>query len=225
VTDARRSPGVKPGTRALGVAESYRGTDRDPPRRSTLCGAVVRADRVVDGVVFGSCAVGGADATDAVRSLFSTLGREDVRYVVVAGVAPAWFNVLDLRRIAAETDRPALSVSFEESDGLEPALREQFSGDELGARLATYRSLPPRRAVEVNGETAFVRAAGLDASAAAAVVRAFTPEGGRPEPVRVARTAARAARSWREGTDDDAVGGSDDDGPGTGAIGSADHHE
>lgn len=188
---------LKPGVRALGVAESYRGTGRES-NRSTLCGALVRADRVVDGVVYGSCTVGGTDATNAVRTLFSTLGREDVRYLFVSGVAPAWFNVLDLRRLADATDRPTLSVSFEESEGLEPALREQFSGDELDERLAVYRSLPPRRPVAVNGETVFVRAVGLDATEAADVVRAFTPEGGRPEPVRVARTAARAARSWRE---------------------------
>ncbi|MFC6826704.1 DUF99 family protein [Halopelagius fulvigenes] len=209
------TPPPKSGTRALGVAESYRGTDGEPSRRSTLCGALVRANRVVDGVVYGSCTVGGTDATNAVGTLFSTLGREDVRYVLVSGVAPAWFNVIDLRRLAEATDRPALSVSYEESEGLQSALREQFSGDELDERLAVYRSLPPRRPVEVNGETVFVRAVGVDAAEAADVVRAFTPEGGRPEPVRVARTAARAARSWRER---ECGGGGDPGSPG-------DHHE
>ncbi|SFF85569.1 hypothetical protein SAMN04488063_0537 [Halopelagius inordinatus] len=199
----------KPGARALGVAESYRGTGGES-NRSTLCGALVRADRVVDGVVYGSCTVGGTDATRAVQTLFSTLGREDVRYLVVSGVAPAWFNVLDLRRVAEATGRPTISVSFEESEGLEPALREQFSGDELDERLAVYRSLPPRRSVDVGDETVFVRAVGLDAPEAAAVVRAFTPEGGRPEPVRVARTAARAARSWRERERDGQPGASGD---------------
>ncbi|PWG72596.1 DUF99 domain-containing protein, partial [Enterococcus hirae] len=64
---------MKPGSRALGVAESYPGTVRvpagdsneasfstdsastsddapDSPPESILCGAVVRADRVVDGL-------------------------------------------------------------------------------------------------------------------------------------------------------------------------------
>jgi len=178
---------VKAGVRALGVAESYRGD------RSTLAGAVVRADRVVDGVGFGTCTVGGRDATTAVISIFRQLGREDVRYLLVAGTAPAWYNLLDLHEIADAVDRPVLSVSFEDSPGLEAALREAFDGDALDARLGIYRAQPPRRQVTVNGETVFVRAVGVDEGEAVDVVRAFTPEGGRPEPLRVARIAARAA--------------------------------
>jgi hypothetical protein len=189
---------VKSGARALGVAESYVGTDADSrPRQSVLAGALVRADRVVDGLVFGSCTVGGTDASDAIVTLFSELDRADVRYVFVAGVAPAWFNLVDLAAVAAAADRPVLSVSFEASEGLEPALREHFSGDALDRRLSVYRSLPPRTAVEVNGERVYVRSVGLDDASAADVVRAYTPSGGRPEPLRVARVAARAARSWR----------------------------
>ncbi|WP_129114443.1 endonuclease dU [Halegenticoccus tardaugens] len=181
---------MKPGARALGVAAS------DATDRSALAGALVRADRVVDGFAFGSCTVGGTDATESIRTLFQELDREDVRYLFVSGVAPAWFNVVDLRAIAAAAARPVLSVSFEPSSGLEPALREHFSGDELDRRLETYLAQPPRRRIDVNGEVRFVRAVGLDEDDAARVVRAFTPEGGRPEPLRVARLAARAARGW-----------------------------
>jgi hypothetical protein len=188
---------VKPGARALGVAESFAHGDD----RSVLCGAVIRADRVVDGLAFGSCTVGGTDATDAVATLFSTLDREDVRWLLLAGVAPAWFNVLDLEAVADAVDRPVLSVSFEASPGLEPALREQFEGAALDRRLRTYRAQPPRHRLDVDGEDLYVRAVGVDDDRAAAVVRGFTPEGGRPEPLRVARLGARAARRFRR--DDD----------------------
>jgi len=180
---------VKSGSRALGVADSY-GPDAD---RSTVAGAVVSADRVVDGLAFSTLAVGGRDATERIVALYDRLDRPDVRYLLVAGVAPAWFNLFDLPRIADATGRPVLSVSFEASPGLEPALREAFEGDALDARLATYERQPPRLAVDLNGERAFVRAVGLDGAEASRVVRAFTPEGGRPEPLRVARLAARAA--------------------------------
>jgi hypothetical protein len=189
---------VKSGVRAVGVAASDGATAGDP---SVLCGAVVRADRVVDGFSFETCTVGGTDATSAVASLLTTLDREDVRYVLVSGVAPAWFNLVDLDRLATTVDRPVLSVSFEESSGLEPALREAFEGVALERRLATYRRLPPRRRVVVNDETVFLRGVGCDDAEATEVVRAFTPEGGRPEPLRVARLAARGARRWRLGDD------------------------
>ncbi len=190
---------MKPGVRALGIAESYRA------ERSTLSAAVVRADRVVDGLSFTSCTVGGTDATDAVGSLVDRTLREDVRYVFLGAVAPAWYNVLDISTIHQRADRPVVAVTFEASDGLETGIREAFSGDELEERLALYRSLPPRREVSVGerpDETVYVRSVGLESSEAAAVVRAFTPEGGRPEPLRVARLAARAGDAYRRDLED-----------------------
>jgi len=184
---------MKAGTRALGIAESF--TEGDD--RSVLCGAVLRADRTADGFVFGSCAVGGIDATAAVESLFFDLNREDVQYLLLAGIAPAWFNLLDLHVLAEAVERPVCAVSFEGSPGLEPALREQFAGDALDERLRIYRAQPPRRRIDVNGDNVWVRAVGVDADRAERIVRAYTPEGGRPEPLRVARLAARAARRFR----------------------------
>lgn len=183
---------MKAGARAVGVAESYTGD------WSTLAGAVVRADRVVDGLVFSSCRVGGTDATQAIVGLVSSLDRADVQYVLIAGIAPAWYNLVDLPTVAAETDRPALSVSFEDSTGLEANLRESFDGPGLEDRLATYRRQPARERLRVNEESVYVRSSGLDDEEARDVIRAFTPEGGRPEPLRVARLAARAADRWRQ---------------------------
>jgi len=182
---------MKPGARALGVAESYRGD------RSTLCGAVVRADRIIDGLSFRTCTVGGTDATDAVGRLFDDLGREDVRYLLLGAVAPAWYNLYDIGALYDRVDRPVLAVTFEDSDGLEGALREAFSGEALADRLERYRRLPPRREVPVDGGTVYVRAVGIDDDAAARVIRTFAPEGGRPEPIRVARLAARAGDAMR----------------------------
>lgn len=181
---------VKPGGRALGIAESYTG------ETSTVAGAVVRANRVVDGLSFAQCTVGGRDGTETVVDLVDRLDRPDVQYLLLAGIAPAWFNVLDLLAIHEATDRPVLSVSFEESEGLSAVIREEFDGEARAWRLATYRAQPVRHAVTLDGDTVFVRSVGLDDSEAEDVVRAFTPAGGRPEPLRVARMAARAADAF-----------------------------
>ena len=137
---------MRPPSRTLGVAFS------DGDRTSRIAGSVVRADGTLDGLAYGSCSVGGTDATDAVIDLAGDLGREDVRHVCLAGIAPAWFNLLDLGRVHDALDRPVYAVSYEASPGLEPALREAFDGDALGDRLATYRSLPPRRRVGAAAE-------------------------------------------------------------------------
>ena len=185
---------MKRGARALGLAESSRG------ERSTLAGAVVRADRAVDDLAFATCTVGGTDATAAVSGLWDRLDRPDVQYVCCAGIAPAWYNVLDLHRLHAATDRPDLSVSFEASDGLADAIRDAFDGEAATARLDTYSVQPDRHRVELGDDTVFVRAVDLAPEEAAEVVRNFTPEGGRPEPLRVARLAARAGDAFRRRT-------------------------
>ena len=177
---------MKRGTRAIGVAESAREST------SYLAGAVVRVTRAVDGFVFGTCTVGGSDATDAVCALVDRLDREDVQYLLVAGIAPAWFNVLDLHAIAEATGLPAVSVSFEASPGLDPAIRDAFDDEAVvAARLETYHDQPERHRTTVNGDPVYVRSVGIADGDAAEVVRGFTPEGGRPEPLRVARLAAR----------------------------------
>lgn len=184
---------MKSGSRALGVAFS------DDRTLSTCAGAVVRADRVVDGLAFATCTVGGLDATGAVVRLVDDLARPDVRWLLVAGVAPAWFNLIDLGELHAETGLPAVAVSFEESEGLESAIREQFDEEARERRLEVYGALPPRRDLCVGDDRVFVRSVGFDAPADSdEVVRAFTPEGGRPEPLRVARLAARAGRTYAE---------------------------
>jgi len=181
--------GIKSGARALGIAESY------SEKESTLAGVVVRANRVVDGIIFGSCTVGGIDATDTICSLVDRLDREDIQYILVAGIAPAWFNIVDLHRLHEDTGIPVLSVTFEESDGLAPAITDAF--DDPSDRLEIYQSQPDRHPVTLDADTLYVRQVGLDEETAATVVRAFTPEGGRPEPVRVARLAARGADEFR----------------------------
>jgi len=154
-----------------------------------------------------------------VAALVDRVDRPDVSVLLLAGVAPAWFNVLDLSRLHRETGLPTLSISFEASPGLALAIREAFDGAEREWRLDTYDSLPSRRSLTVNDEQVFVRGVGVDTPVAedadpdddtptlapnceaAQIVRGFTPEGGRPEPLRVARLAARAGRELGERLD------------------------
>jgi endonuclease V-like protein UPF0215 family len=187
---------VKPGRRALGIAESYRGTD-DDHATSTLAGAVVRADRTVDDFVFNTCTVGGTDATDAIIDCWQRLDRPDVQYCFLAGIAPAWYNIVDVAAVGEAIDRPVIAVGFEESEGLGDAIREAFDGDERRQRLDAYEALPDRRRIDVDGEPLFVRSVGLDAETTETVVRAYTHER-RPEPLRVAKRAAHRADAARD---------------------------
>jgi endonuclease V-like protein UPF0215 family len=58
----------KRGIRALGIAESFRPTQR----WSVLAGVVMRGDLVVDGLAVGRASVGGDDATSSISALYRT---------------------------------------------------------------------------------------------------------------------------------------------------------
>lgn len=183
---------MKRGARILGIAAS------DATDVSYLAGALVRVDRVVDGFAFETCTVAGLDATDATTALFDRLDREDCQALLCAGIAPAWFNLFDLKTIHDHTDRPVISISFESSQGLEPALREHFGGPPLERRLSVYKSLPPRWPLQVGETELYIRAVGCSDDRAEEIVRAVTYGDDPPEPIRVAQLAAAAIRTFRD---------------------------
>jgi endonuclease V-like protein UPF0215 family len=86
-------------------------------------------------------------------------------------------------------------VTYEDSEGLEEEIAAHFPGDE--ERVAAYRRLGGRLPLHLsNGYTAYIRSAGIDDDTAGRVVDAFTLEGRVPEPLRVARLAARAVMRY-----------------------------
>jgi endonuclease V-like protein UPF0215 family len=195
---------MKDGVRALGVAESYRGECGD----SYLAGAVVRADSVAEGFRFTTITVGGTDSTEKLVELYDSFGREDVRFALVSGIAPAWYNIVDIGAVHDATGVPVASVTYEEGDenGLRSSLEEGFEGSAREERLALYDALPPRRLVTADGgRELYVRSVGLTDDTADEWVRGFMLSGEgsrRPEPVRVARLAARGLLAYEEGMTD-----------------------
>ena len=185
---------MKEGVRALGVAESYRGEDGE----SYLAGTVVRASRVLDGIVYTTATVGGTDATDAVVRLHENADREDLPLLILSGVALSWYNLVDLCAVHDATELPVLSVTYEESDGLRDAVKKEFEGDAAEERLSVYDSLPPRRRLDNDGNELYVRSVGVEDGRAEEWVDGFTHDG-RPEPLRVARLAARGLLKHEEG--------------------------
>ncbi|MFP4633199.1 MAG: DUF99 family protein [Halobacteriales archaeon] len=186
----------KPGVRVLGVAESHRGREGD---EAVVAGVVYRVDRGVETLAYSSISVGGLDATDGVVELHDKLDRDDVSLALVSGIALAWYNVVDLDRVARETDLPVVSVSYEESDGLSSAIESEFTGDEATRRLELYERQRERTETTLEtGESVWLRAVDVERDVARRLVDRVTREGRRPEPLRVAREASRACLDYVE---------------------------
>jgi uncharacterized protein len=184
-------PGKK-AIRALGIAESFRPT----AEKSTLAGVVVRTDLVVDGFVFGAATVGGDDATDAVLRMYRRLKRGDVNLMMLAGCVISRYNIIDVDEVARRTGLPVVCLTYNESKGLEGAIRRHFEHPE--GRLESYRKLGPRSPVVLRtGHRLYVRRAGIGEADTKSVLDAFTLQGGMPEPVRLAKLLARSAPAGR----------------------------
>ncbi len=179
----------KPALRALGIAESF---ERSCPT-STIAGVVMRADLRVDGLAYAHATVGGDDGTQAVLRLYEQLSREDVNALILSGAAISWFNIIDLQEVFEKTQRPLICLTYEESPGLEKYIREYFPRPE--EKLRRYRGLQGRQSVRLRtGHEVFVRVRGASLDEARILLNKFTLDGRVPEPVRLARLAARAAR-------------------------------
>ncbi|GAB7016673.1 endonuclease dU [Methanogenium cariaci] len=175
----------KTGIRILGIAESYRGK-----KQSLICGIVMRRDKIIDGCAFSHATVGGMDATAAILALWNRLARNDIQAIMLGGSVISWFNVIDIQQLHEQTGLPVISVTYEDSPGLEGDIRHHFPDDE--PRLAAYVSLGKRIPCELpTGETVYLRMAGIPLADAVRACTIFTAQGKIPEPVRVARIVAR----------------------------------
>ena len=199
----------KPALRVLGIAESFErpcalfadpvSTTPSPPAssRSMLAGVVMRADRRVDGLAYARASVGGDDATQAVLEICRRLDRRDINALFLSGAAISWFNIIDLVAVFEEVSRPLICLTYEESEGLEKYLREYFPEPE--EKIERYRSLGMREKIKLKtGYELFVRVHGATVEEARILLNKFTLDGRVPEPVRLARMAARAARKVEE---------------------------
>ena len=177
----------KKGLRVLGIAESFVKTEP----KSQLAGVVMRRDLKIDGFGFAKITVGGDDATEAVLKIYDDLDRRDINALLLSGTVIGWFNIIDIEKVFDELDLPVISLSYEESGGLEGYIREYFPRPE--EKIALYRRLGSRAPVRLKtGYQVYVRSLGATNDETKALLNGFTLNGRIAEPVRVARLLARS---------------------------------
>jgi hypothetical protein len=175
----------------LAIAESF----KKPAAKSTLAGVVMRRDLVIDGMVFGAATVEGDDATDQIISMYRSLGRDDINCILVDGLVISMYNIIDGGRVAQETGLAVVAVTFEDSKGLEDAIMSHFP-DGWSSKMTLYKGLGARERILLKtGKNLYIRYWGIDRRRATAILNAFTLQGSVPEPVRVAKLAARSVNS------------------------------
>ena len=174
----------------MGIAES----SRKKVNESALAGVVIRRDLVVDGMTFATVTVEGDDATEQILNMYRKLDRGDIVCIMLAGTVISMYNVIDGEKIYNETRTPIIAVTHEESRGLEQSINGRFPNWE--SKLAQYLKLVPREKIALRtGKALFIQRWGISQKNAILLLNSFTLQGSLPEPIRLAKIAARALTS------------------------------
>ena len=169
------------------MAESFKKSGS----KSALAGIVMRRDLVIDGMVFGGATIEGDDATDSIISMYMSLARDDVNCILLDGLVISMYNIIDGEKIAQQTGLPVIAITFEDSKGLEGAIKKHFA--DWQGKLEQYRKLGERERITLRtGKALYIRYWGTSQKKAAAMLNSFTLQGAVPEPIKVAKLAARA---------------------------------
>jgi endonuclease V-like protein UPF0215 family len=151
----------------------------------------MRRDLILDGMVYGTATIGGDDATQSIISMHAILARDDINCIMVDGLVISMYNIIDGDQVAGKTGLPVIAITFQDSKGLEDNIKSRFNSWE--DKLSQYQKLGRREKVILKtGKTLFIRCWSVNQRKALAILNSFTREGSVPEPVRVAKIAARS---------------------------------
>ncbi len=176
----------KQGIRGLAIAESFSQTSK----KSVLSGIVMSTDLIIDGFVFGNSSVGGNDATDAILTMHEKLDRQDVSFLLISGIIISLYNIVDVKRISEKVGLPVIGVTYEESSGIEEAIKHHFP-ESYDSKLAEYSKLGSREKITLHtSHNLYIQNEGCTVLEAKQLLDKMTLQGSIPEPLRISQLLA-----------------------------------
>ena len=176
----------KKGIRGLAIAESF----SQNSKKSVLSGIVMSTDLVIDGFVFGHSTVGGDDATDAILEMYEKLDRQDVSFLLISGIVISLYNIIDMKRISEKIGLPVIGITYEESSGIEDAIKHHFP-ESYKSKLIEYSKLEPRKKITLHTSyNLYVRNEGCTVLETKQLLDKITLQGSIPEPLKITQLLA-----------------------------------
>ena len=176
----------KKGIRGLAIAESF----SQNSKKSILSGIVMSTDLVIDGFVFGHSTVGGDDATDAILAMYEKLDRQDISFLLISGIVISLYNIIDMKRISEKIGLPVIGVTYEESSGIEDAIKHHFP-ESYKSKLTEYSKLEPRKKITLHTSyNLYVRNEGCTVLETKQLLDKITLQGSIPEPLKITQLLA-----------------------------------
>lgn len=160
--------------------------------RAVVAGVVMRLPSYTEAVMVSDAEVDGTDSTDTVMAMLARSRYLDqLRLIMLDGVALGGFNVVDVKRVHEETGIPVATITRDEPDfrAMEAALRKHF--EDWRARMDTIRAVPLEE-FDTGHTPIWVGRMGIGEQDLKEVLRASIVKGALPEPLRVAHLIATA---------------------------------
>jgi endonuclease V-like protein UPF0215 family len=186
---------VKPEIRVLGVDDGI-----FAPHTKGLVpvvGVVFRGGYWLDGVMHTKVKVDGFDATAKIISMILNSSHyEQLRVIMLNGVTFAGFNVVDIKRLSAKTNRPVIVVTREKPNFAEirEALKNLRKGEERWKAMLNAGEIR-EVCTRSRGEEIYMQISGVFEEDAKKILQVTSTRSNIPEALRVAHLIASGISS------------------------------
>ena len=160
--------------------------------KTSVVGVVMRLPGYIEGVMTTEIDVDGNNSTkQLIKMLKNSRYLDQLKLIMLDGVALGGFNVIDVHRLHDELGIPVITVTRDKPDyaEIEKALRKYF--DDWEPRLAMMRSIEPRE-YETNHTPIWVGSVGIEPEEIQEILKLATVQGALPEALRIAHLIASA---------------------------------
>lgn len=157
-----------------------------------IVGVVMRLPSYVEGVMRTECTIDGTDANDALEKMIAgSRFFEQLKLIMIDGVALGGFNVVDISRLYDKTGIPSATVTRDPPDmvKISDALKAHFPDWENRLEVIVRQELT---AIPTAHKPIYVSTAGIAVDEASKLMCECTVCGNIPEPIRIAHLISSA---------------------------------
>ena len=178
---------MKSQIRLLGIDDSpFTFTDK----YSTVIGVIMRGGEYLEGVLSRQVTIDGSDATFVCKQMIeNTRHKNQLKAMMLDGIALGGFNVVDIQEIFVETGLPVITVTREDPDfsSIKKALKKNFEDWKMRFTLIKKGTL---HKIKTRYNPIYIKCAGISIEEAKEIIKLSTIRGVIPEPIRVAHLIA-----------------------------------
>jgi endonuclease V-like protein UPF0215 family len=178
---------MKTQIRVLGIDDSpFKFGDE----KTSVIGVVMRIPSYIEGILRTEVTVDGDDACEKLKAIINlSRYKEQLKMVMLDGVALGGFNVVDIKELFEEIHLPIITITREEPnlESMEKALKEHF--EDWQKRLDVIK-IGELITIKTPHKPIFVKFMGMELEDVRKIIEQSTIRGALPEPIRVAHLIA-----------------------------------